>query len=80
MQYSHTALKIVIHRKMLTQYQNLHLFISSPLEQFEVTSLLGLNVPVLGYFNLTLTNLALYSVLVILFIITLHYYCIIKIN
>ena len=45
---------------MLTQYQTLHLFISSPLEQFEVTSLLGLNVPVLGYFNLTLTNLALY--------------------
>jgi F-type H+-transporting ATPase subunit a len=73
MQYSHTALKIVIHRKMLTQYQTLHLFISSPLEQFEVTSLLGLNVPVLGYFNLTLTNLALYSVLVILLILTLHY-------
>ena len=48
-------------------------FINSPLEQFEVTSLVGLNAPILGYFNLTLTNLALYSVLVILFIITLHY-------
>ena len=57
---------------MLTNYQT-NLFISSPLEQFEVTSLLGLNAPVLGYFNLTLTNLALYSVLVILFIVTLHY-------
>ena len=59
---------------MLTQYQTLHLFISSPLEQFEVTSLLGLNVPVLGYFNLTLTNLALYSVLVTVLIVTLHYF------
>ena len=57
---------------MLTNYQT-NLFISSPLEQFEVTSLLGLNVPVLGYLNLTLTNLALYSILVILLIVTLHY-------
>ena len=55
---------------MLTHSQ---LFISSPLEQFEVTSLLGLNAPILGYFNLTLTNLALYSILVILLIISLHY-------
>ena len=55
---------------MLTQNQ---LFISSPLEQFEVTSLLGLNAPILGYFNLTLTNLALYSILVISLIIILHY-------
>ena len=30
--------------------------INSPLEQFEVTSLLGLNAPVLGYLNLSLTN------------------------
>ena len=30
--------------------------INSPLEQFEVTSLLGLNIPLLGYFNFTLTK------------------------
>ena len=49
------------------------LFINSPLEQFEVTSLLGLNAPIFGYLNLTLTNLALYSVLVIFLIVAIHY-------
>lgn len=49
------------------------LFINSPLEQFEVTSLIGLNAPILGYFNLALTNLALYSVVVLFLVIGLHY-------
>ena len=49
------------------------LFINSPLEQFEVTSLLGLNAPIFGYLNLTLTNLALYSVLVVFLIVAIHY-------
>ena len=47
-------------------------FINSPLEQFEVTSLIGLNIPVLGYLNITLTNLALYSILVLFLVTTLH--------
>ena len=47
-------------------------FINSPLEQFEVTSLVGLSAPIFGYFNLTLTNLALYSFLVFFLIIGLH--------
>jgi F-type H+-transporting ATPase subunit a len=47
-------------------------YVNSPLEQFEVTSLIGLNFPILGYLNLTLTNLALYSVLVLVLGITLH--------
>lgn len=46
--------------------------IFSPLEQFEVTSLIGLNAPILGYFNLSLTNLALYSLLVLFLIVSLH--------
>lgn len=49
------------------------LFINSPLEQFEVTSLVGLNAPIFGYLNLTLTNLALYSALILFLIIGLHY-------
>ena len=49
------------------------LYINSPLEQFEVTSLLGFNAPILGYFNLSLTNLALYSLLVLFLIVSLHY-------
>ena len=47
--------------------------INSPLEQFEVTSLLGLNAPVLGYLNLSLTNLSLYSILVLFLIVGIHY-------
>lgn len=30
--------------------------IMSPLSQFEVTSLIGLNAPILNYLNLSLTN------------------------
>src|SRR5271154_444271 len=48
--------------------------INSPLEQFEVTSLIGLNAPIFGYLNITLTNLALYSLIVFSLIISLHYF------
>src|SRR6185369_4820527 len=55
--------------------QNLpnYLILNSPLEQFEVTSLIGLNAPIFGYLNLTLTNLALFSIIVLFLIVTLHY-------
>src|SRR5258708_2598734 len=36
---------------------NTNLIINSPLEQFEVTSLLGLNAPIFGYLNITFTIL-----------------------
>jgi F-type H+-transporting ATPase subunit a len=52
---------------------NTHFLINSPLEQFEVTSLIGLNAPIFGYFNLTLTNLALYSLLVLFLVVALHF-------
>ena len=48
------------------------IYINSPLEQFEVTSLIGLNAPIFGYLNLTLTNLALYCILVLFLVISLH--------
>ena len=48
------------------------IFINSPLEQFEVTSLVGFNAPIFGYLNLTLTNLALYSFLVLFLVLSLH--------
>ena len=47
--------------------------INSPLEQFEVTSLLSFNAPIFGYINLTLTNLSLYSGLILFLILSLHY-------
>jgi len=46
--------------------------ISSPLDQFEVTNLIGLNAPILGYLNLSLTNLGLYSLVVLAVILSLH--------
>ena len=44
-------------------------FISSPLEQFEVINLISINAPIFGYLNISLTNLGLYSVLVLSLII-----------
>ena len=46
--------------------------INSPLEQFEIVSLIGINAPILGYLNITLTNLSFYSILVLFLIISLH--------
>ncbi len=57
---------------MLTNINQSDLFISSPLEQFDITSLLSFNAPLLGYINLTLTNLALYTLLLFLLIVSLH--------
>ena len=52
---------------------NNQLLINSPLEQFEVTSLLGFNAPILGHLNISLTNLGLYSLLVLSIIVGIHY-------
>ena len=54
-------------------YQAVVLKINSPLDQFEVTNLLGIESPLFGFFHLNLTNLALYSILVLAIIISIHY-------
>ena len=51
-----------------------NLFILSPLNQFEVTSLIGINAPILGHINISLTNLALYTIFIFLIVVGLHYY------
>src|SRR6267154_2050470 len=51
-----------------------NLFIFSPLSQFEVTNLIGVNAPILGNLHLNLTNLSLYSIFVLLTILGLHIY------
>jgi F-type H+-transporting ATPase subunit a len=50
------------------------IFILSPLNQFEVVSLIGLNAPILGHLNITITNLVLYSCLILLVVVALHFY------
>ena len=57
---------------MFKLFNESNLFINSPLEQFEITSLLGFNLPLLGYINITLTNLALYSLLILFLVVSLH--------
>jgi F-type H+-transporting ATPase subunit a len=49
-----------------------NLFINSPLEQFEITSLFSFNAPLFAYISLTLTNLALYSLIAFFLILGLH--------
>jgi F-type H+-transporting ATPase subunit a len=49
-----------------------NLFIFSPLSQFEVTNLIGINAPILGNLHLNLTNLSLYSIFVLITILGLH--------
>jgi F-type H+-transporting ATPase subunit a len=49
-------------------------YINSPLSQFEVTNLIGINAPILGHFNIILTNLALYAFFIFLVVIGLHYF------
>ena len=48
--------------------------IMSPLSQFEVISLIGLNAPILNYLNLSLTNFGLYTVLTLCIVVGLHTY------
>jgi F-type H+-transporting ATPase subunit a len=50
------------------------LILNSPLEQFEVSSLFGLNSQLIGIFNLSITNFALYILFTLTVIIAIHYY------
>jgi len=60
------------YRKIKNLNMTNSFIICSPLEQFEVTSFIGLNAPILGQFNLSLTNLGLYSMIVVFLVLGLH--------
>jgi F-type H+-transporting ATPase subunit a len=49
-------------------------YIISPLSQFEVTNLIGFFAPIIGQINIDLTNLTLYTFLIIIIVIGLHYF------
>jgi F-type H+-transporting ATPase subunit a len=51
-----------------------NIFILSPLSQFEVVNLIGMNAPVLGHLHINLTNLSLYSSFILFIILGLHFY------
>jgi len=46
--------------------------INSPLEQFEVLNLISLNAPIFGHLNFALTNLSLYTLLVLSILVGFH--------
>jgi hypothetical protein len=48
--------------------------IEGPLDQFNVTALIGLNFGVLGNFYLALTNISLYLALVLAVIVSIFYF------
>jgi F-type H+-transporting ATPase subunit a len=50
------------------------LFIISPLNQFEVLNLIGIEAPIFGHLHINITNIALYSCLILFILITLHIY------
>lgn len=47
-------------------------FINSPLEQFEVLPFISVNAPIFGNFNLSLTNLGFYTIIVTFLVLGLH--------
>lgn len=47
-------------------------FITSPLEQFEVVPFLSVSAPIIGDFNLSLTNLGLYAIITVFLVVGLH--------
>lgn len=49
-----------------------NLFINSPLEQFEITSLFSFNAPLFNYINFTLTNLGTYTLISFFLILALN--------
>ena len=52
--------------------QNFYLILKSPLEQFEVNSLISFIARVFGYINITLSNVGLYCILIVVIILRLH--------
>lgn len=51
-----------------------NLYILSPLSQFEVVNLIGIDAPILGHLHISLTNLVLYSIFIFIVVIGLHVY------
>ena len=45
---------------------------NSPLEQFEIINLFSIQFPIFGYFTLTVTNLAFYSIIILIVTLGLH--------
>ena len=59
---------------MINTINYTNLIINSPLDQFEVRTLIGFNAPIFGYVHLNLTNIVLYLFVILTIIVSLHYF------
>ena len=48
------------------------LYINSPLEQFNISPLISINAPILNNLNLSLTNLGLYTLIIVFLVLGIH--------
>jgi F-type H+-transporting ATPase subunit a len=56
----------------LTNLFTLNREIISPLDQFEIRDLLSIDAPILGNIHLSITNIGLYLIIGVFFILTLN--------
>jgi F-type H+-transporting ATPase subunit a len=56
---------IVNNTDIMMNYNN----IISPLEQFEINNFISLNMPIMGYMQLSITNFGLYTIMSFILII-----------
>ena len=55
-----------------TKFFNLTREIISPLDQFEIRDLLSIDAPILGNLHISITNIGLYLMIGVFFILTLN--------
>ena len=62
-----------MHQQKMTKIYNLTLDTSSPLDQFEIRDLFSLDAPILGNLHISLTNIGLYLIIGIIFILIIKF-------
>ena len=62
-----------MHQQNMIKFYNLTLDTSSPLNQFEIRDLFSLDAPILGNLHISLTNIGLYLIIGIIFILIIKF-------
>ena len=57
----------------ITKFFNLTREIISPLDQFEIRDLLSIDAPILGNLHISITNIGLYLMIGVFFLLTLSF-------
>ena len=62
----------LMHQQNTTKIYNLTLDTSNPLDQFEIRDLFSFNAPIFGNLHISLTNIGLYLIIGIIFLLILN--------